>query len=87
MKQAPRAWYERLSSFLLKNKFTRDSVDTTQFTKRDNKNFLIIQIYVDDIIFEATNKNLCEGFAKLMQREFEMTMMGELNFFLELQIK
>ena len=66
LKQAPRAWYERLSSFLLENKFTRGSVDTTLFTKMNNKNLLIIQIYVDDIIFEATNENLCEEFAKLM---------------------
>ena len=87
LKQAPRAWYERLSSFLLKNKFTRDSIDTTLFAKWDNKNLLIIQIYVDDIIFGATNKNLCEEFAKLMEDKFEMSMMGELNFFLRLQIK
>ena len=87
LKQEPKAWYERLSSFLLKNEFTRGSVDTTLFTKRDNHNLLIIQIYVDDIIFGATNENLCEKIAKLMQDEFEMSMMGELNFFLGLQIK
>ena len=87
LKQAPRAWYERLSSFLLENEFTRGSVDITLFIKRDNKNFLIIQIYIDDIIFRAINKNLCEEFAKLIQDEFEMSMMGELNFFLGLQIK
>ena len=82
MKQAPGAWYERLSSFLLENEFTRDSVDITLFTKRKNKNLLIIQIYVDDIIFGAIKKNLCEQFVKLMQSEFEMSMMGELHFFL-----
>ena len=87
LKQVPRAWYDRLSSFLLENEFTRGSVDTTLFTKRDNKNLLIIQIYVDDIIFGATDENLCEEFIKLMQSEFEMSMMGELNFFLGLQIK
>ena len=70
----------------MENKFARDSVDTTLFTKRDNKNLLIIQIYVDDIIFEAINKNLCVEFAKLMQDKFEISMMDELNFFLELQI-
>ena len=87
LKQAPRAQYDRLSSFLLENEFTRDSVDTTLFTKRDNENLLIIQIYVDDIIFGTTSEYLCDGFAKLMQSEFEMSMMGELNFFLGLQIK
>ena len=87
LKQAPRAWYKRLSSFLLKNEFIRDSVDTTIFTKKNNKNLLIIQIYVDDIIFGITSEYLCDEFAKLMQSKFEMSMMDELNFFLGLQIK
>ena len=72
---------------MLENEFTRGSIDTTLFIKRDNKNLLIIQIYVDDIIFGTINKNLCEEFAKLMQVKFEMSMMDELNFFLGLQIK
>ena len=66
LKQTPRAWYERLSSFLLENKFIRDSVDTTLFTKKDNENLLIIQIYIDDIIFGATSEYLCDEFAKLI---------------------
>ena len=66
LKQAPRAWYERLSTFLLDNKFTRGSVDTTLFTKHKNHYLLIIQIYVDDIIFGATNPSLYEEFSKLM---------------------
>ena len=64
LKQEPRAWYERLSTFLLDNEFT--SVDTTLFTKRKNHDLLIIQIYVGDIIFGATNPSLCEEFAKLI---------------------
>ena len=48
---------------------------------------MIIQIYVDDIIFGATNYCLCEEISKLIQGEFEMSMMGELKFFLGLQIK
>ena len=87
LKQAPRAWYERLSSFLLENEFTRGSVDTILFTKKDNENLLIIQIYVDDIIFGAINEYLCEEIAKFVQSEFEMSMMDELNIFLGLQIK
>ena len=87
LKQAPRAWYERLSNFLLKNDFTRGSVDTTLFIKRKDNEMLVVQIYVDDIIFGATNECLCQEFSKLMQGEFEMSMMGELTFFLGLQIK
>jgi len=87
LKQAPRAWYDRLSKFLLENKFSRGNVDTTLFLKKKNDDLLVGQIYVNDIILDATNEVLCQEFAKLMQGEFEMSMMGELSFFLGLQIK
>ncbi|KAK8681104.1 hypothetical protein V6N13_053511 [Hibiscus sabdariffa] len=87
LKQAPRAWYERLSTFLVEKGFSKGKVDTTLFIKNDGKDILIVQIYVDDIIFGSTNELLCQDFAKLMQGEFEMSMMGELSFFLGLQIK
>ncbi|KAK8578905.1 hypothetical protein V6N13_142162 [Hibiscus sabdariffa] len=87
LKQAPRAWYERLSSFLIEKGFNKGKVDTTLFIKRKDKDILVVQIYVDDIIFGSTNESLCQDFAKLMQGEFEMSMMGELSFFLGLQIK
>ena len=87
LKQAPRAWYNRLSSFLTSNGFMRGKVDTTLFRKDLAKDFIIVQIYVDDIIFGATNELLCKDFSNLMQSEFEMSMMGELKFFLGLQVK
>ena len=87
LKQAPRAWYERLSNFLLEKGFSKGKVDTTLFIKKTKNDLLIVQIYVDDIIFGATNHYLCEEFSKLMQGEFEMSMMSELKFFLRLQIK
>jgi hypothetical protein len=87
LKQAPRAWYERLSGFLIEKGFTRGKLDTTLFLIFDGKDMLIVQIYVDDIIFGSTNENLCKEFSKTMQDEFEMSMMGELKFFLGLQIK
>ena len=61
-------------------------IDTTLFIKLRENVILIVQIYVDDIIFGATNVSLCEEFAKSIHSEFEMSMMGELNFFLGLQI-
>jgi len=87
LKQAPRFWYERLSTFLLKNDFERGKIDSALFIKRVGEHILLVQVYVDDIIFGSTNKSLCEGFASIMQSEFEMSMMGELTFFLGLQIK
>ena len=53
LKQAPRAWYDRLKSFLLEHEYEMGSVDKTLFTFRHGNNFLLIQIYVDDIIFLA----------------------------------
>ncbi|GJX30361.1 retrovirus-related pol polyprotein from transposon TNT 1-94 [Tanacetum coccineum] len=62
-------------------------VDNTLFTKKSKSHLIIVQIYVDDIIFGSTSQNLCDDFAKIMHDESEMSMMGELNFFLGLQIK
>ena len=64
LKQAPRAWYERLSNFLNKNGFARGKIDNTLFIKVKNKDMLIVQIYVDDIIFGATNENMCKEYAR-----------------------
>jgi len=87
LKQTPRAWYEHLSKFLLEKGFSRGQVDTTLFIKKKLNDILLVQIYVDDIIFGSTNDSLCKEFSQDMQNEFEMSMMGELNFFLGLQIK
>ncbi|WRX17144.1 Reverse transcriptase [Theobroma cacao] len=87
LKQTPRAWYERLSKFLVEKGYDRGNIDTTLFIKRYLNDLIIVQIYVDDIVFGATNEALCKNFAKEMQGEFEMSMMGELKYFLGLQIK
>ncbi|XP_070048573.1 uncharacterized protein [Nicotiana tomentosiformis] len=87
LKQAPRAWYERLSSFLIDHRFTRGKVDTTLFIKKSSEGNLIIQVYVDDINFGSANPFLCKEVSNLMQSEFEMCIMGELTFFLGLQIQ
>ena len=81
-KQAPRAWYERLRDFLIMQGFKIGRVDTTLFTKDVNGDLFIYQIYVDDIIFGSTNDSLSHEFATMMSREFEMSMIGELTFFL-----
>ncbi|GKA35075.1 retrovirus-related pol polyprotein from transposon TNT 1-94, partial [Tanacetum coccineum] len=87
LKQAPKACYDRLKAFLIKHEYSMGTVDNTLFTKKSKSHIIIIQIYVDDIIFGSTSQNLCDDFAKIMHDEFEMSMMGELNFFLGLQIK
>nr|GEU31071.1 copia protein [Tanacetum cinerariifolium] len=87
LKQAPKAWYDRLKAFLIKHEYSIGMVDNTLFTKKSKSHHIIVQIYVDDIIFGSTCQNLCDDFAKIMHDEFEMSMMGELNFFLSLQIK
>ncbi|GJW26251.1 retrovirus-related pol polyprotein from transposon TNT 1-94 [Tanacetum coccineum] len=87
LKQAPKAWYNRLKAFLIKHEYKIGMVDNTLFTKKKSSNLVIIQIYVDDIIFGSTCQDMRDEFAKIMHDEFEMSMMGELNFFLGLQIK
>ena len=87
LKQAPRAWYECLTSYLLENGFKKGCVDTTLFLLHENNDILIVQIYVDDIIYGATNKLLYEKFEKVMQEKFEMSLVGELKFFLGFQIQ
>ncbi|GJS53382.1 retrovirus-related pol polyprotein from transposon TNT 1-94 [Tanacetum coccineum] len=87
LKQAPKAWYDRLKAFLIKHEYKMGMVDNTLFTKKKSSNLIIIQIYVDNIIFGSTCQDMCDEFAKIMHDEFEISMMGELNFFLGLQIK
>ncbi|GJW74160.1 putative nucleotidyltransferase, ribonuclease H [Tanacetum coccineum] len=85
--QAPRAWYETLANYLLSNGFQRGKIDQTLFIKRQQGHILLVQIYVDDIIFGSTKKELCDKFEKLMTDKFKMSSMGELTFFLGLQIQ
>nr|GEZ24959.1 putative ribonuclease H-like domain-containing protein [Tanacetum cinerariifolium] len=84
--QAPRAWYETLANYLLENGFHRGKIDQTLFIKKQKGDILLVQIYVDDIIFGATNKDLCKSFEKLIKDKFQMSSMGELTFFLGLQV-
>ena len=79
LKQAPRAWYERLRDFLFSKGFMMRKVDTTLFTKKIGKNLFLLQIYMDDIIFGSTNQDYCEEFGKMMANEFEMSMTRELS--------
>ncbi|GKC97149.1 retrovirus-related pol polyprotein from transposon TNT 1-94 [Tanacetum coccineum] len=86
LKQAPKAWYDRLNAFLIKHEYKMGMVDNILFTKKKSSNLIIVQIYVDDIIFGLTCRDMCDEFAKIMHNEFEMSMMGEFKFFLRLLI-
>nr|GFD17648.1 copia protein [Tanacetum cinerariifolium] len=84
LKQAPRAWYDMLSMFLLSQDFSKGSVDPTLFIKKNGNDLLLVQIYVDDIIFAAPTLELCDLFNNLMCSKFKMSMMGKISFFLGL---
>nr|GEY40972.1 hypothetical protein [Tanacetum cinerariifolium] len=86
LKQAPRAWYDLLSKFLLSHEFSKGTVDPTLFIRRQGKYILLVQIYVDDIIFASTTPELCDQFSKIMCSKFKMSMMGKISYFLGLQI-
>jgi hypothetical protein len=87
LKQALRAWYARLKTFLLEHGYIMGSVDKTLFTLNHGTDFLFVQIYVDDIIFGGSSHTLMSRFQKMMESEFQMSMMGELTFFLGIQVK
>nr|GEX12680.1 hypothetical protein [Tanacetum cinerariifolium]GEX18623.1 hypothetical protein [Tanacetum cinerariifolium] len=86
LKQAPRAWYDVLLKFLIDSGFQKGSIDTTLFIKKKGKHIMLIQIYVDDIIFASMNLKYCTKFSNLMVKHFKMSIMGEMKFFLGLQV-
>ena len=87
LKQAPRALYDRLTTYLLDHGFKRGQADQTLFVKRDEKSLLVAQVYVDDIVFKSTIDHLAHEFSEEMKMEFEMSMVGKLDYFLGLQVK
>ncbi|GJR56458.1 retrovirus-related pol polyprotein from transposon TNT 1-94 [Tanacetum coccineum] len=86
LKQVLHAWYDLLSKFLLSQEFSKGTVDPTLFIRRQGKDILLVQIYVDDIIFASTTPELCDQFSKVMCSKFKMSMMAKYHFFLGLQI-
>ncbi|GJS33940.1 retrovirus-related pol polyprotein from transposon TNT 1-94 [Tanacetum coccineum] len=86
LKQAPRAWYDMLSSFLISQHFSKGAVDPTLFTRQAGNDLLLVQIYVDYIIFASTNTAMCNEFANQMTTKFKMSIMGQMSIFLGLKI-
>ncbi|GJT36697.1 retrovirus-related pol polyprotein from transposon TNT 1-94 [Tanacetum coccineum] len=86
LKQAPHAWYDMLSSFLISQYFSKCVVDPTLFVWQAGNDLLLVQIYIDDIIFSSTNIAMCNEFANQMTTKFKISMMGQMSFFLGLQI-
>nr|GFA81143.1 retrovirus-related Pol polyprotein from transposon TNT 1-94 [Tanacetum cinerariifolium] len=86
LKQAPQAWYDTLLRFLLDNNFSKGAVDPTLFTRKIGKHILLVQIYVDGIIFASTDPKYYDMFSNEMSLKFQMSMMGQISFFLGLQV-
>ena len=87
LKQAPTAWYDRLTHYLLNRGFKRGYADQTLFVKNDEDYLFMAQVYVDNIVFGATINDRAIEFSEEMKKEFEMSMVGKLTFFLGLQVK
>jgi hypothetical protein len=87
LKQASQTWYARLKAFLLEHEYVMGSIDKTLFTLKHDTNFLLVQIYVDDIIFGGSSHTLMFKFQKMMEKEFQKSMMEKLTFFLGIQVK
>ena len=87
LKQAPRAWYQRLTEFLINHGYRKGGIEKTLFVKEKDGKLMIDQIYVDDIFFGKMSDEMVQCFVKQMQSEFEMSLVGQLTFFLGLQVK
>ena len=87
LKQAPKAWYDHFTEYLVSNGFTRGQANRTLFIKKVDGELVVAQVYVDDIIFGSTKDDLAHSFSSMMQIEFEISMIRELNYFLGLQIR
>jgi hypothetical protein len=86
LKQDPRAWYYRLDKYLQDKGFKRGTIDNNIYIKTEDNDLLIVLVYVDDIIFGSNNASLVQWFSSAMQSKFKMSMIGEMPFFLSLQI-
>jgi hypothetical protein len=86
LKQAPKAWFSRLDQYLQKQNCKRGTTDNNLYIKIEDQNMIVVVIYVDDIIFESNLTTLSRKFATKMKEEFEISMLGELSFFLVLQV-
>jgi hypothetical protein len=87
LKQHLRAWYSRLDKYLQQSGFRKESADINLYIKVSQGNILLIEVYVDDIIFGGDDDGFSQKFAKYMHNEFEMSLLGGLPFFLGLQIR
>ncbi|GJU72769.1 retrovirus-related pol polyprotein from transposon TNT 1-94 [Tanacetum coccineum] len=86
LKQAPRGWYDLLSKFLISQQFIKGVVNPTLSTRKEGEHIILVQIYVDDIIFASINPCFCDKLADQMSKHFKMSMMGKMSLFLGLQI-
>nr|GEV17918.1 copia protein [Tanacetum cinerariifolium] len=87
LQQAPRAWYATLSTFMVQSRYRRGLIEKTLFIKKDKKDIMLVQVYVDDIIFGSTKKSWCDEFEALMKNRSQMSYIGKLAFFLGLHVK
>lgn len=87
LKQAPRAWYSRIEAYFLKEDFERCPSEHTLFTKSKEGKFIIVSLYVDDLIFTGNDKRFCDEFKNSMMLEFEMTDLGKMKYFLGVEVK
>jgi len=87
MKQAPRAWYSRIDSYLVSNGFSKINSEPTLYIKVAEGNILIVVLYVDDPIFTGNSDLFIVDFKEAMKNEFEMTDLGLLKYFLGIEVK
>lgn len=87
LKQAPQAWYSRIEAYFVKENFARCSTQHTLFTKSKGGKFIIVSLYVDDLIFTGNDRGLYDEFKSSMMREFKMSDLEKMKYFLGVEVK
>ena len=87
LKQAPRAWNSKIDAYFLQNGFVKSPSEPSQYVKTRGANFLMVCLYVDDLIYAGTNHDMVQSFKEAMMKEYEMTDLGLMKYFLGIQVK
>uniref|UniRef100_A0A803PIF8 Reverse transcriptase Ty1/copia-type domain-containing protein n=1 Tax=Cannabis sativa TaxID=3483 RepID=A0A803PIF8_CANSA len=87
LKQAPRAWTSQIDKYFLDKDFTKGPYEHALYIKIKNEDTLIVYLYVDDLIITGSSSSMFEEFKKDMAKEFEMTDIGLMSYYLGIEVK
>ncbi|KAK9077208.1 hypothetical protein SSX86_005544 [Deinandra increscens subsp. villosa] len=87
LKQAPRVWFKRIEGYFLKQGFKQSQYESTLFIKNSWNKVIMVSLYVDDLIYTGNDAQACQAFKEAMQKEFEMTDLGKMKYYLGVEVQ